>query len=219
MARVLLVRHGESAWNAEGRWQGQADPSLTELGLRQAAVAALVLGSVDAVMASDLERASATAEVIAEALGLGPVLIDPGWRERDVGEWSGLTRQQIHEQWPGYLFDDPVRTRLRPVDGSVTERRPPGWEGDAALLERTLAALHRLVELTGDGDVLVITHGGVIYNIEHHKGADAGRIPNLGGRWVHARAGSPDDEMTLTLGDRVLLVDPDAVTLTAPGEL
>lgn len=224
MAHVLLVRHGESAWNAEGRWQGQADPPLTDLGLRQAALAAHAVGSVEAVVASDLQRASVTADVMAEALGVGPVVVDPGWRERSVGEWSGLTRQEIHQRWPGCLSDDSVRTRLRRVDGSLAERRPPGWESDEHLLERTLAALRRLVAPTGDGDVLVITHGGVIYNLEHHLGSDAGRIPNLGGRWVHAGVESaglaaPEAAVTVTLGDRVVLVDPEVISLTVPGEL
>src|SRR5688500_8423312 len=65
MTRLLLVRHGESEWNAVGRWQGWADPPLTELGLEQARLAAKAVGAVDLIVASDLERAWHTAEVIA----------------------------------------------------------------------------------------------------------------------------------------------------------
>ena len=107
MTRILLVRHGESEWNATRRWQGQADPPLTDLGRTQAAHAAAALGAVDAIVTSDLQRASATAQVIADALGLDAPMIDPRLRERDAGEWSGLTREEIHDQWPGYLTEDP----------------------------------------------------------------------------------------------------------------
>jgi probable phosphoglycerate mutase len=100
---VLIVRHGQSEWNALGRWQGQADPPLTELGLHQAAHAAQHVGAVDAVVASDLERSRLTAENIAELVGNGPVLVDAGFRERDAGEGQGLTKAEIGEQWPGYL--------------------------------------------------------------------------------------------------------------------
>ena len=108
MARILLVRHGESEWNSVGRWQGQADSPLSDLGRQQAKVASRALGQLDLVVCSDLQRAQVTAEIIASELGVGPVVIDAGLRERDAGEWSGLTRTEIHEQWPGYLHDDPV---------------------------------------------------------------------------------------------------------------
>src|SRR4051812_28738357 len=115
MTRILLVRHGESEWNAMGRWQGQADPPLTDLGRRQAFAAAASLGTVDGIAASDLQRASDTAEIISNQLGVGPVVIDPRFRERDAGEWSGLTRHDIHRDWPGYLPDDPV---VKPAERS-----------------------------------------------------------------------------------------------------
>src|SRR3954452_11777953 len=81
MARLLLVRHGQSEWNAVGRWQGQADPPLTELGRAQARAAARAIGELDAVFSSDLRRARETAEVIAECIGVGPVISDAGLRE------------------------------------------------------------------------------------------------------------------------------------------
>src|SRR5436309_8138951 len=99
-SRVLLVRHGQSEWNAVGRWQGQADPPLTDLGRQQARAAAHSLGSLDAVFASDLQRATETAVIVAAQLGIGPVVLDPDLRERDAGEWSGLTRDEIHERYP-----------------------------------------------------------------------------------------------------------------------
>ncbi len=203
MARLLLVRHGQSEWNADGRWQGQADPPLSELGRRQAQAAAAAVGAVDAVVASPLERAFLTAAAISEAVGVGPVLVEPDLMERHAGEWQGLTRAQIEEQYPGYLDD-------RGDD----RRRPPGWEDDDVLLDRVLGALDRLLaQLAGADDVVIVTHGGVIYAIERHLGAGFERIPNLGARWVSAEAGR------LALGDRLLLVDPDAVAVTTPDQI
>ncbi|MEY2406219.1 MAG: glucosyl-3-phosphoglycerate phosphatase, partial [Acidimicrobiaceae bacterium] len=83
--RILLVRHGQSEWNALGRWQGQADPPLSDLGRLQAHAAAHALGAVGAVFASDLVRAAETAAIIAAELGVGPVVIDADLRERDAG--------------------------------------------------------------------------------------------------------------------------------------
>src|SRR4029450_8816363 len=101
--RALLVRHGQSEWNAENRWQGQADASLSDLGRRQAHEAAKALGAVDAGGASDLERAAETAAIISADLGVGPVVLDPDLRERDAGEDSGLTRDEIERGFPGRL--------------------------------------------------------------------------------------------------------------------
>src|SRR4029078_7240591 len=86
--RVLLARHGQSEWNAVGRWQGQADPPLSDLGRKQALVAADRIGTVDVIVSSDLERAVQTAFIISEALGVGPVITNELLRERDAGEWS-----------------------------------------------------------------------------------------------------------------------------------
>jgi probable phosphoglycerate mutase len=209
MTRILLVRHGESEWNADGRWQGQADPPLTDLGRQQAAAAARSIGAVDAIAASDLERARITAEIIAEHLGVGPVSVDPGLRERDAGEWSGLTRAQIHRDWPGYLPDDPVR----PSSGADAPSRPPSWEPDEQLLARALTGLHRLAEQVGDGDAVAVTHGGVIYAIEAHLGEPWLRLANLGARWLSIDGGR------LELGPRLVLVDAHEVTVTTPGQI
>src|SRR3546814_1711635 len=113
MTRVLLVRHGQSEWNATGRWQGQADPPLTDLGRAQAHHAARSLGVVDAIVASDLQRAADTALIISGELGVGPVVLDEGLRERDAGEWSGLTRAEIERDWPGYLRTDGHTSELQ----------------------------------------------------------------------------------------------------------
>jgi broad specificity phosphatase PhoE len=190
MARILLVRHGQSEWNADGRWQGQADPPLSELGEEQAVAAARALGMVDAIYASDLVRAHHTAELVAAQLG-ADVAVEPRLRERNAGEWEGRTRAEIDDGWPGYL---------------ETGKRPAGYEPDDSVLERVLAALDGIAAVH-DGDVLVITHGGVVRVVERHLGGDAeGLIPNLGGLWLeHDGAG-------LRLGDRVVLLDESQVT-------
>src|ERR687897_224551 len=113
--RVLLVRHGQSEWNAAGRWQGQADPPLSDLGRLQAREAARAVGAVDAIWSSDLQRAAETAIIIGDQIGVGPVVVDDRLRERDAGEWTGLTRAQIEQRNPGFLADG---------------NRPPGWEAD-----------------------------------------------------------------------------------------
>lgn len=190
MARILLVRHGQSVWNADGRWQGQADPPLSELGEEQAVAAARAVGLVEGIYASDLARAWHTAELVAARLG-ADVAIDPRLRERHAGDWEGRTRAEIDEGWPGYL---------------ETGRRPAGYEPDGSVLERVLAALDAIAA-AHDGDVLVITHGGVVRVVERHLGVDAdGLVPNLGGRWLEHRGG------VVSVGERVVLLDESQVT-------
>ena len=190
MARILLVRHGQSVWNADGRWQGQADPPLSELGREQAVAAARALGMVDAIYASDLERAHHTAELVATQLG-ADVVVAPNLRERSAGEWEGRTRAEIDEGWPGFL---------------ESGRRPDGYEPDDSVLARVLTALEAIAK-AHDGDVLVVTHGGVVRVVERHLGGDAeGLIPNLGGLWLD------HDDQGLKLGERVVLLDESQVT-------
>ena len=192
-ARALLVRHGQSTWNAEQRWQGQADAPLSELGEHQAiaatpAVAALTPGRV---LASDLSRARRTAELLVPP-GVA-VEADEVWRERHAGEWEGLTRVEIEERFPGWLDE---------------HRRPAGYEADDELLARALPALEALLLGAVDGTtVLIVTHGGLIGTLERHLHAPWVRVPNLGGRWFHA-AGD-----TLALGEREVLIDAETVTV------
>ena len=204
MLRLLLVRHGQSEWNAEGRWQGQADPPLSDLGRLRARAAGARFGAVAAAVASPLARGSPTASAISESVGVGPVLVDADLMERHAGDWQGLTRAQIDQQFPGYLDDK-----------GDDRRRPPGWEHDDVLLERVLRAIDRIAtDLAGADDVVAVTHGGVIYAIEGHLGADFQRIPNLGARFV-----TVDATGRMALGERLLLVDPDEVLVTLPDQI
>ena len=191
--RVLVVRHGQSEWNALGRWQGQADPPLSDLGRRQAHEAARALGTVDAVWSSDLQRAVGTATIIADHLGVGPVVLDPDLRERDAGEFSGLTRAEIDRRYPGYLDDG---------------RRPPGWEADGSLVERAVRALQGIAEAVPGGEVVAVAHGGLVYAVEQHLGEPFTKLANTEGRWF---AVGPGD--ALRLGERVVLSAPEDTTV------
>lgn len=193
-SRLLVVRHGQSTWNADGRWQGTQDPPLSTLGVRQAHHAARQLGGFDAVVASPLERALVTATILADELGIGPVEADPDLRERSAGEYEGLTRPEIEHRFPGFLAEG---------------LRPPGWEDDDAVLQRAAGALGRVASAVGGGGTaLVVTHGGVIRSLERAVGAErAVRLANLGGRWFEVGPGH------LAAGDEVLLVEADEVTV------
>ncbi len=196
MTRILLLRHGQSEWNAVGRWQGQANPPLSPLGRHQARRAAEHLPTFDVVVTSDLARANQTASILSDLAGLGDVHLEVGLRERAAGEWEGLDREQIERDWPGHLADG---------------LRPPGFETDRALLGRTGAVLGRLVTQFTGSHVLAVCHGGVIRTHERDLGDhDSGRVPNLGGRWFEH-----DPEAGFSLGERVVLIDHD---ITAPPE-
>lgn len=184
-----MVRHGQSEWNASGRWQGHADPPLDRAGQLQAVAAAEVLGTFDAVWASDLQRATLTAQIIAELLGIGPVQIDARLRETDVGPWQGLTRTEVEEGWPGFLAD---------------HRRPDGFESYDLAAERLEAALIDIAAEHPGGQILVVSHGGVIRALRRSLGVSDPRLPNLSGSWIHAhgpRGGlrAADDVVTLLL--------------------
>ena len=174
MVNLLVVRHAESVWNLDGRWQGHANPPLSAAGAGQARAAAANLDDVRCVVSSDLDRARETAEIIAESLDAGPVITDAGWRERTVGLWQGLTTEQIERDYPGAL---------------AAGNYPSGWESDESLIERVLAATHRIAARISSGDVLVVSHAGVIYTLERHFGCVFKRIGNLGGRRLLVHAG------------------------------
>jgi broad specificity phosphatase PhoE len=184
---LLLVRHAESEWNAAGRWQGWADPPLTEGGEGQARAAAGELkgAGLEAVVASDLQRARRTAEIIAHHLDLGTVEVDEGLRERNVGDFTGLTREEIEARWPGVLAE----WRQGRVE------RAPNGEGHE-FLERVLAALGRLAERYRGRRVLVVAHGGLIRTLHRHLGGEPGPPHHLGGLWLHL-----EDDGGWRLGD------------------
>jgi broad specificity phosphatase PhoE len=160
---LLLVRHGETDWNADGRLQGHTDRPLSDFGRRQARQLAEELAGdeLEAIYSSDLARARETAEVVGERLGL-PVELDPELREKDWGNWEGLTAVE--------------RDRVEFV-GESTE----------AHQGRTLGALRRIAEHhPGDGPVLVVTHGGSIRRVQTAALGMALPVVENCGRWLCA---------------------------------
>ncbi len=161
MIRVLLIRHGETTWNRDGRWQGHADVELSELGRLQAARLAASLGklepSLQVLYSSDLRRARDTAHEVAAMTGAS-VVVDPAWREIAVGSWTGLRREEIKQR-----FEDDWR---RIATGEDLARG--GGETFAAFSARVVAALEGLRERHPDELVAVVTHGGVISAVLLH---------------------------------------------------
>jgi len=199
-ADLLVVRHGQSTWNAEGRWQGWADPPLSPLGEEQArdAVDHLRGAGLSAVVSSDLQRAWRTAELVRDGLGIAPpVQVDPDLRERNVGVFQGHTITEILERWPD-LFDEAGRLLQAPPDG----------EDFDVLLARVVPALQRIARARPGERVLVVAHGGVIRTLERHLSVEPPpSTPNLGGRWFEARDGGP-----VVAGDALVPVEREHIT-------
>jgi broad specificity phosphatase PhoE len=158
---LILVRHGETDWNRDGRWQGHADAPLNDRGREQGRALASELAGEDiaAVYSSDLARARETAEIMAARLG-GPVSVDRRLREVDVGGWSGLTMDEIEARFPEEI------TRWRAEDPHHTF---DGGESYSAMGERVVAALEEIAANHPDGQVLVVLHGGPIRAVLAHS--------------------------------------------------
>jgi 2,3-bisphosphoglycerate-dependent phosphoglycerate mutase len=153
-SRLLFVRHGESTWNRERRIQGQLDPPLTERGEIQAGEVAERLTGHEVVgfYSSDLRRCRQTARPIVEAVGMEPVLV-PELREIALGEWQGKTGEELGEEYPE-LWD---RWTREPSWDMV-----PEGERAADFERRTQRAVDRMFVEHPRGDILCVTHGGVI---------------------------------------------------------
>ncbi|KAB1186974.1 MULTISPECIES: histidine phosphatase family protein [Haloferax] len=154
MATLLLARHGETTWNLERRVQGWAPVSLSERGRAQAAALARhVVDSyeVDRLVSSDIERAQETARPLARELDIEPVL-DPSWRERDVGSLQGFKFDELATQYPQYFLSE--------VGSPAARERPPSGESLVEVRRRVLTAHEGLAaSMTADETVLVVTHG------------------------------------------------------------
>jgi broad specificity phosphatase PhoE len=158
---IFLARHGETEWNQAGRWQGKTDIPLSDAGRAQARALGAMLagrGIVD-VHASDLTRASETAQIVADVLGIAAWKVDARLRERGFGCFEGFTREECAERypeaWARYLFD--------------RRSTPPGAEPQAEVSARIIAALTDIARVPrANGDAtLVISHGGAIRTFIH----------------------------------------------------
>src|SRR2546429_1171865 len=154
-SRLLLVRHGQSTWNADHRIQGQLDPPLSERGVAQASDLAerLTGHRLAGFYCSDLTRTRQTAELISSAVGVDPVP-EPGLREIMLGDWEGKTREDLMVESPELW----AQWAAEPSWDIV-----PNGEGARPFAGRVTTTLERLRERHPHGDVLCVTHGGAVH--------------------------------------------------------
>lgn len=152
MRRILLARHGETDWNAQGMLQGHTDIPLNSVGRAQARSLAEALGELDvrAVWTSDLARARETGVIVADVLGVGQPRVAVELRERGFGVFEGLTRAQCEE---GY----PEAWRAWQAHSAP----PPGGESSEHVVARMYDALTR-ISAQAEGPTLVVSHGGIM---------------------------------------------------------
>lgn len=154
LTRITLIRHGQTTWNADGRWQGHAPVPLDKIGRQQAAMAAEYLSGlgIDFIYSSDLRRARETAQIIADRLKL-TVGLDVRLRENDLGEWQGLTSDEIKE-WDGETYAQ--------VGADPFNIPRPGGESWSQMARRGCQALHDFIKEHPGSHLLVVSHGGTI---------------------------------------------------------
>jgi broad specificity phosphatase PhoE len=152
--QFVLIRHAQSTWNAAGRWQGHADPPLSECGREQARRCAESLEGqrADLLICSDLLRTRETAEAVGGALGLVPEPSD-SLRELDIGHWTGSTREEIQASEAKLLAE---------FDGGDPDVRPPGGETRREIRTRVRSKIAELAEEHAGKRVVLVVHAGVI---------------------------------------------------------
>lgn len=160
MTHLYLIRHGQTDWNVEGRWQGQSDVPLNKTGLAQAADMARSLQNdgLDAIYSSDLSRAADTAAALAQRTGLS-VQYDPRLREIHQGEWQGLLVGDIRTRY-GDAFQ---KRMLDPLNVA-----PPGGETVRQVKERVVAAVEEILSRHPDERVAIVSHGFSLAVIQVH---------------------------------------------------
>jgi broad specificity phosphatase PhoE len=172
--RLVLWRHGQTAWNLEGRFQGTTDIPLTEIGVAQARRAARLLAGLQpyAIVSSDLQRAAATAAELAAITGLD-ISYDEGLRETFAGVWQGLTHQEINErfgdEYAAWKRGEPIRRGGGELETEVADRVAP-------------VVLRAAEKLPDSGTLVVVSHGGAIRTaIGRLLGLDPYTWESLGG--------------------------------------
>jgi broad specificity phosphatase PhoE len=152
--RFVLIRHGESTWNAAGRWQGQGDPPLSPSGREQVArLAAELAGEgIERIVASDLARAKQTAAILGDTLGLTPEW-DARLRELDIGCWTGLTRGEIARR---------DRAGLERFERGGPEARADGGECRREIADRVRSSIAEITREHSGRCVAIVAHLGVV---------------------------------------------------------
>ena len=184
--RVLAIRHGETAWNVDGRIQGQLDVPLNDTGRWQVHRLALAVADegITAIYSSDLLRAFETAQAVARGCG-EPITTDPGLRERGFGVFEGLSYDEINRRWP----EQAERWRRRDPDF--------GAEGGETLRDfsaRSIATVERLAALHPGQTIAVVSHGGVmdaLYRAAARVALDAPRSWQLGNAAINRLLHTP----------------------------
>jgi probable phosphoglycerate mutase len=162
---LLLMRHGETDWNAERRWQGHSDPPLNERGREQARELAATLDGIDVIYASDLARARETAEILGDRLGL-EVRLDARLRERSFGAWEGQTWEDLEQRHADALRRWQAGETHGPEDAEPYED----------FSRRVESFLEEILQTHPGERVLVVGHGGSIRAIHAlAEGLDYGR--------------------------------------------
>ena len=172
--RIILLRHGQTAWNVERRFQGSTDVALTETGIGQARRAARLLASLgpDAIISSDLQRAADTAAELATLTGLD-ITREEGLRETYAGVWQGLTHEEIiaryGEEYAAWKRGEPIRRGGGELETEVADRAAP-------------VVLRHAEKLPDEGTLVVVSHGGTIRTtIGRLLGLQAHHWESLGG--------------------------------------
>ncbi|WP_196594039.1 alpha-ribazole phosphatase [Pectinatus sottacetonis] len=153
LTKIILIRHGRTNWNIEGRFQGQSDIALIPEGIAQAKKLAenFPLTKLDAVYCSDLKRTRCTAEIIAKKFNL-PLTPTKNLREMNFGQWEGMLFEDINKKWPNVIknfFDDPLSVNI------------PEGESFPEVQHRAMQSLKKIIAANNGKNVAIIAHGGV----------------------------------------------------------
>lgn len=158
MNKIILIRHGETAWNAERRLQGHLDIPLNDEGERQARLLAEALApeAIDLLVSSDLQRARQTAQAVATLRGM-PLLIEPGLRERCYGGFEGLLYSEIEQRFPSEF----AAWQARDIDAVLPNGKNCG-ESFRQFYARATEAILGLASAHPGRTLALVAHGGVL---------------------------------------------------------
>ena len=202
--RIIAIRHGETAWNVDTRIQGHLDIPLHDTGLWQARQLARALADepVAAIYTSDLQRARATAQALADTTG-APLTPEPDLRERSFGRFQGRTFAQIEAELP----EDALRWRKRDPHYA-----PEGGESLVTLRERIARTVTALAQQHVGAQVVMVAHGGVLdvlYRLATRQELQAPRTWQLANAAINRLLWTPDGLTLVGWADTQHLDHPD----------